>query len=116
MSQPFLAEIRMFGGNFAPSGWAECDGQIMAISQNTALFSILGTSFGGNGTSNFGLPNLQAAAPMNQGQGPGLTPRIIGQTGGEPAVTLVQTQLASHSHSLDATSNPGAQESPAGNV
>ena len=78
MSSPFVAEIRIFAGNFAPRGWATCDGQIMPLSQNTALFSLLGTTYGGDGKSNFALPNLQGSAPMQQGQGPGLTLRDLG--------------------------------------
>ena len=82
MSDPFLAEIRIFAGSFAPRGWATCDGQLLPIAQNTALFSILGTTYGGNGQTTFALPNLQGAAPLHPGQGPGLTPRDLGETGG----------------------------------
>jgi microcystin-dependent protein len=88
MANPFLGEIRMFAGNFAPSGWQLCNGQLLSISQYTALFSLLGTNFGGNGTSNFALPNLQGMAPMHQGSGAGLTPRSVGETGGTTTVTL----------------------------
>lgn len=98
MTEPFLGEIRMFGGNFAPKGWAKCDGQIMLISQNTALFSLLGTYYGGNGTSNFALPNLQGAAPLHPGQGTGLTTRVLGQSGGSQTVALVSSQLPGHTH------------------
>jgi len=98
MANPFLAEIRIFAGNFAPKGWALCDGQLMPISQNTALFSLLGTTYGGNGTSNFALPNLQGCAPMQAGQGPGLTSRVLGETGGEQTVTLLQTEMPAHTH------------------
>jgi microcystin-dependent protein len=87
MSSPFVAEIRMFAGNFAPKGWASCDGQLLPISQNTALFSLLGTTYGGNGQSNFGLPNFQGSAAMGQGSGPGLSARFLGETGGEQNVT-----------------------------
>ena len=117
MSNPFLAEIRIFTAGFAPKGWAQCDGQLMPISQNTALFSLLGTTFGGNGTSNFGLPNLQGCAPMQQGQGPGLSPRYLGESGGEQAVTLLQTEMPAHPHTLQASahdatiSGPGPQNS-----
>jgi microcystin-dependent protein len=103
MSNPFLAEIRIFTGNFAPKGWALCDGQLMPISQNTALFSLLGTTYGGNGTSNFALPNLQGCAPMQQGQGPGLSLRDLGETAGEQTVTLLQTEMPSHSHGVQAS-------------
>lgn len=98
MSNPFLAEIRIFTAGFAPKGWAQCDGQLMPISQNTALFSLLGTTYGGNGTSNFALPNLQGCAPMQAGQGPGLSLRDLGETAGEQTVTLLQTEMPSHSH------------------
>ena len=98
MSNPFLAEIRIFTGGFAPKGWAQCDGQLMPISQNTALFSLLGTTYGGNGTSNFALPNLQGCAPMQAGQGPGLSLRDLGETAGEQTVTLLQTEMPAHSH------------------
>ena len=104
MSNPFVAEIRIFTGNFAPKGWALCDGQLMSISQNTALFSLLGTTYGGNGTSNFALPNLQGCAPMQAGQGPGLSLRDLGETGGEQTVTLLQTEMPAHSHTALAVS------------
>lgn len=107
MSDPFLAEIRIFTGNFAPKGWALCDGQLMSISQNTALFSLLGTTYGGNGTSNFALPNLQGCAPMQAGQGPGLTLRDLGETGGEQAVTLLQTEMPAHSHIFNCATDRG---------
>jgi microcystin-dependent protein len=98
MTQPFLGEIRPFGCNFAPSGWALCNGQILAITQNTALFSLLGTNYGGNGTTTFGLPNLQSRVPMFWGQGPGLTQRSIGEMGGTETVTLLTSQLTAHTH------------------
>jgi microcystin-dependent protein len=98
MSNPFLAEIRIFTAGFAPKGWAMCDGQLMPISQNTALFSLLGTTYGGNGTSNFALPNLQGCSPMQAGQGSGLSLRDLGETGGEQTVTLLQTEMPAHSH------------------
>lgn len=98
MSNQYVGEIRMVGFNFAPFGWALCNGQLLAISQNTALFSLLGTQFGGDGRSSFALPNLQGNAPMHQGNGVGLTPRVIGETGGETAVTLLTTQMAQHTH------------------
>jgi microcystin-dependent protein len=115
MSNPFLAEIRIFTGGFAPKGWAQCDGQLMSISQNTALFSLLGTTYGGNGTSNFALPNLQGCAPMQAGQGPGLSLRDLGETAGEQTVTLLQTEMPAHSHAAQA-GGTGDQTAPAGNV
>ncbi len=107
MSNPFLAEIRIFTGNFAPKGWALCDGQLMSISQNTALFSLLGTTYGGDGKSNFALPNLQGCAPMQAGQGPGLSLRDLGETSGEQTVTLLQTEMPAHSHGVQAASAGG---------
>jgi microcystin-dependent protein len=100
MSNPFVAEIRIVSFNFAPTGWATCDGQILPISQNTALFSLLGTTYGGNGQSNFALPNLQGSLPMFWGQGPGLSLRNIGETGGSQAVTLLNTEMPLHSHQV----------------
>lgn len=114
MADQFLAEIRIFACNFAPQGWAMCNGQILPIAQNSALFSLIGTFYGGNGTSNFALPNLQASVPIAQGSGPGLTPRVVGENGGEPAVTLLQTQMAVHSHTLNATTTTGTTATAAG--
>lgn len=114
MTDQFLGEIRMFGGNFAPQGWAFCNGQIIPITQNTALFSLLGTQFGGDGRSTFALPNLQGLSPVDQGNGPGLTPRSIGDTGGAEAVTLTQQQMPSHSHVPQANTTPGDTTSPDG--
>lgn len=116
MAEPFLAEIRMFAGNFAPRGWAMCNGSILAISQNTALFSLLGTNYGGNGTSNFGLPNLQGSVPIGQGTGPGLTPREVGETGGEQAVTLLTSNMPAHTHIPKCLSGAGGASSPAGDA
>jgi len=116
VTDPFLAEIRMFGGNFAPYGWALCNGQLMAISQNTALFSLLGTTYGGDGRVTFALPNLQGSTPMQQGQGPGLSQRYLGEQGGVPYVTLLQSEMAMHTHtalSFDGTSN---SDSPTNNT
>jgi microcystin-dependent protein len=101
MANPFVAEIRMFAGNFAPVGWALCNGQLLPISQYTALFSLIGIYYGGNGTSNFALPNLQGMAPMHQGNGAGLTPRVIGDVGGESTVTLLSTQIPPHNHAYN---------------
>lgn len=100
MADPFVAEIRMFPFNFAPKGWAFCDGQLMALSQNTALFALLGTTYGGNGKSNFALPNLQGRAPMHPGQGPGLSLHDLGETSGSETVTLIESEIPSHSHAL----------------
>src|SRR5580704_589967 len=107
MANPFVAEIRIFAGNFPPTGWATCDGQLMPISQNTALFSLLGTTYGGDGKSTFALPNLQGSAPMHQGQGPGLTLRDLGETGGEQAVTLLTSEIPAHNHTIQGASTNG---------
>jgi microcystin-dependent protein len=112
MADPFVAEIRMFPFNFAPTGWAACNGQILPISQNTALFSLIGTFYGGDGRSNFALPNLQASTPMHQGQGPGLTSRVVGETGGEETVTLLSSQLPAHAHTMSATSAGATSSDP----
>jgi microcystin-dependent protein len=104
----------MFAGNFAPMGWAFCDGQILSISQNTALFSLLGTNYGGNGTTNFALPNFQANVPIHQGQGQGLTSRTVGSTGGAAAVALAPTQVAPHTHAAMASAGPANTRNPAG--
>lgn len=115
MSEPFLGEIRMFGGNFAPRGWALCNGQLLSIAQNTALFSILGTTYGGNGQTTFALPNLQGRVPMHWGAGPGLTPRTLGETGGTENVTLLLTQIPQHNHPVNAAAT-ATSASPAGAV
>ncbi len=99
---PFVAEIRIFPFNFAPRGWAFCNGQILPISQNTALFSLLGTTYGGDGKSNFALPDLQGRAPMHPGQGPGLSLHDLGETGGSESVTLLESEIPSHAHTLRA--------------
>ena len=114
MTDPFLAEIRMFGGSFAPRGWALCNGQLMAISQNTALFSLLGTTYGGDGKSTFGLPNLQGSAPMQQGQGAGLSDRYLGENGGEQYVTLLQSEMPMHTHTAVAVDDGGDSTDPTG--
>jgi len=100
MSAPFLGEIRMFGCNFAPRGWAFCSGQVLSIQQNTALFSLLGTQYGGDGRTNFALPNLQGRVPMAFGSAPGLTPRVIGESGGSESVTLTSNEMPAHSHAI----------------
>jgi microcystin-dependent protein len=116
MSDQFLAEIRMVGFNFAPNGWAQCNGQLMSISQNTALFSLVGTYYGGDGKATFGLPNFQAATAMHQGNGAGLSSRTIGETGGEYSVTLLNTQNGSHTHAANCSGSGGSSNSPLGNV
>ncbi len=107
MADPFVAEIRIFPFNFAPKGWAWCDGQILPLSQNTALFSLLGTTYGGNGKSNFALPDLQGRAPMHPGQGPGLSLHDLGETGGSETVTLLESETPAHTHNLMANNEPG---------
>jgi microcystin-dependent protein len=118
MSQPYLGEIRIFGGNFAPRGNAMCNGQLLAISQNTALFSILGTTYGGNGTTNFALPDLRGRVPIHMGQGPGLSNYVLGQQDGSEAVTLNTTQIPSHTHTATAHchSEAGNSKDPTSNV
>src|SRR6185295_14742074 len=113
MADPFVAEIRIFPFNFAPKGWAFCDGQLLPLSQNTALFSLLGTVYGGNGKSNFALPNLQGSAPMHPGQGPGLSLYDLGQTGGSDTVTLLQSEIPAHNHGLNVTLDDGDRPDPA---
>jgi microcystin-dependent protein len=112
MSNPFVAEIRIFPFNFPPKSWAFCDGQILPISQNTALFSLLGTTYGGDGKSNFALPNMQGSAPMHPGQGPGLSLHVLGEASGSDTVTLLTTEMPSHNHSLLANINPANLPSP----
>jgi len=116
MADPFLGEVRMFAGNFPPSGWAYCDGAILPISQNTALFSLLGTLYGGNGTSTFALPNLQGSVALHAGAsaGPGLSPRNVGETGGAAGVALTTAQIPSHMHTLEGV--PGASTGTPGNT
>jgi len=113
MSDPFVAEIRIFAGNFAPTGWALCNGQLLPISQNTALFSLVGTTYGGDGKSTFGLPNLQGSAPMFWGQGPGLTNRDIGESSGVQSVTLLSSEMPAHNHALMASTGPASSRAPA---
>src|SRR5690242_15208451 len=109
MADPFVAEIRIFPFNFAPKGWAWCDGQLLPLSQNTALFSLLGTTYGGNGKSNFALPDLQGRAPMHPGQGPGLSLHDLGETGGSETVSLLESEIPSHSHAVNGTVEDGTQ-------
>lgn len=113
---PFVAEIRIFPFNFAPRGWAWCDGQLLPLSQNTALFSLLGTTYGGNGKSNFALPDLQGRAPMHPGQGPGLSLHDLGETGGSETVSLLESEIPSHSHNLMASNQPAEDRAPAGEI
>ncbi|WP_139490613.1 phage tail protein [Brevibacillus dissolubilis] len=108
--EPYVGEIRIFAGNFAPKGWAFCNGQLMPLMQNTALFSILGTMYGGDGKNTFALPNLQGAAPMHQGQGPGLTARTQGAVGGSANVTLLTTQIPAHNHIPTCQSTAGTND------
>jgi len=110
MADPFVAEIRIFPFNFAPKGWAWCDGQLLPLSQNTALFSLLGTTYGGNGKSNFALPDLQGRAPMHPGQGPGLSLHDLGETGGSETVTLLESEIPSHSHQVSTSNSAGDEE------
>lgn len=112
MADPFVAEIRIFPFNFAPKGWAFCDGQLMPLSQNTALFSLLGTTYGGDGKSTFALPDLQGRAPMHTGQGPGLSLHDLGEEGGAETITLLESEVPVHSHSLMASTQPGEDAAP----
>jgi len=109
---PFVAEIRIFPFNFAPKGWAFCSGQILPLSQNTALFSLLGTTYGGDGKSTFALPNMQGSAPMQPGQGPGLSLHDLGETGGSDTVSLLESEIPSHSHALRAATDPADNNFP----
>src|SRR6266550_4048975 len=113
---PFVAEIRIFPFSFAPKGWAFCDGQILPLSQNTALFSLLGTTYGGDGKSNFALPDLQGRAPMHPGQGPGLSQHDLGETGGSDTVTLLESEMPAHSHGLMSVVNASLVAMPSPSV
>src|SRR5689334_3084310 len=113
---PFVAEIRIFPFNFAPKGWAFCDGQILPLSQNTALFSLLGTTYGGDGKSNFALPNMQGNAPMHPGQGPGLSLHDLGETGGSETVSLLESEIPSPSHAMRASSDAADNFVAVGNM
>jgi microcystin-dependent protein len=115
-ADPFIGEITMFGGNFAPRGWAFCDGQLLAISTNSALFSLLGTTYGGDGRTTFGLPDLRGRMPLHQGSGPGLTRRNLGQRNGTENHTLSIPELPSHGHSIGVSSTVGNAKTPGGNL
>jgi microcystin-dependent protein len=112
MADPFVGEIRTFGFNFPPTGWAQCNGQLLPISQNTALFSLLGTMYGGDGRTTFALPNLQGGSPMDQGQGPGLSERYIGETGGAGYLTLLQSEMPAHTHVVSGSARPATENDP----
>lgn len=114
MTEPFLAEIRIFAGDFAPRGWALCNGALMPLAQNTALFSLLGTYYGGDGKSTFALPNLLGRAPMHPGTGPGLTPRQLGEATGVPEVTLQTSEIPAHSHGFAARTGSTLRTDPTG--
>jgi microcystin-dependent protein len=112
----YLGEIRMFCGTYAPANWAFCEGQILPISANTALFSLLGVQYGGNGTTNFSLPDLRGCVPIGQGPGPGLTPRYVGEMGGSQSVTLTNSEMPAHNHLAQGLSGTGTTKSPANAV
>lgn len=114
MSDPFIGEIRLFAGNFAPRDWAFCDGQLMSIAQNTALFSLLGTTYGGNGQTTFALPDLRGRVPVHQFQGPGLSNRDLGEVSGSETVTLLSTQMPAHSHAFRASTTAATGSTPVG--
>ncbi len=116
MAEGFIGEIRMFGGNFAPKGWALCNGQILSIAQNTALFSILGTTYGGNGQTTFALPDLRGRVAIHQGQGPGLSSYTLGEQSGSESVTMLQSQLPPHTHTVACNTGAATQPSPGGNL
>ena len=116
MAEPFIAQITLFAGNFAPRGWAFCNGQLLPISQNTALFSLLGTTYGGDGRVTFALPDLRGRVPVHAGQGPGLSNRNLGEAGGNQQVTLDTTQIPSHAHLLRGTNTAGDSPTPTGKV
>jgi len=116
MAQPYIGEVRMFAGSFAPAGWAFCDGQLMPISENDALFVVLGTTYGGDGQETFALPNLQSRIPIHAGAGPGGITRVIGEMGGAESVTLTTQTIPVHNHAFLASTATGTQNSPAGEV
>ena len=115
MSEPFIGQIMMVGFNFAPRGWANCDGQLLPISQNTALYSLLGTTYGGDGVNTFALPDLRGRVPVHMGTGLGLTTRKIGQRSGQEEVVLNEAQMPSHTHSLQAQNDAASVDTPGGN-
>lgn len=115
MAQPFVGEIRLFGGNFAPEGWATCDGQLLSIAEYSTLFSLIGTTYGGDGVTNFALPDLRGRVPLSQGQGPGLSPRALGNSFGTETVALSAAQ-APHSHALIANNSGATASTPGGNL
>lgn len=115
MSEPFIGEIRIVGWNFAARGWAHCNGQLLAISQNSALFSLLGTTYGGDGRTTFGLPDLRSRVAIHPGRGPGLSDYRWGQRGGAESVTLTQAQMPNHTHTLRAHSEEGEETNPTNN-
>ena len=112
MSEPFVGEIKMFAGNFAPRGWALCDGQLLAVSQNDALFSLLGTTYGGDGRTTFALPDMRGRIPMHAGSGPGLSQRLLGQKGGSETHSLSINEIPNHTHSVQALNKPGDSGNP----
>jgi microcystin-dependent protein len=114
MTEPFIAMLMLFAGNFPPRGWAFCNGQLLSIAQNTALFSLVGTTYGGNGQTTFGLPDLRGRVPIHVGQGPGLSNYVLGQVGGTETVTLLSNNMPIHTHSLNAVSEPGTVSAPQG--
>jgi microcystin-dependent protein len=117
MSSPYVGEIRMFGGNFAPAGWAFCDGQLIPIAENDVLFTLIGTTYGGDGQENFALPNLQSRVALHQGQGPGITQNyVIGEQLGVETVTLTTQQIPVHNHYFTASNSAGTSSTPVGNV
>ena len=116
MADPFVAEIRIFGFNFAPTGWALCNGQLLPISQNTALFSLVGTFYGGDGKSTFALPNLQGSFPIHQGQGPGLSDRVVGEASGSASVTLLESEMPAHTHALSGVNTTADAQAPDNNA
>ena len=114
MSTPYVGEIRLFAGNFAPVGWMFCQGQILAISENDVLFTLIGTTYGGDGQQTFALPDLRGRVPVHQGQGPGLSPRVIGERAGSETVTLLASQLPNHTHALHASTASATGTTPGG--